>query len=151
MISAFRGRYRFLSNFADSEVEYDGTIYPTVEHAYQAAKFDDMFMRDAILDTPYAREAKHLGRSPGVRHDWENVKLFVMHGLVRQKFLYAPRLRELLLETGDMDLVEGNTWHDVFWGVCDGTDCRRGPHARTGENFLGRILMIVRDELQGIP
>lgn len=149
MITHFRGRHRFLSNFSEGEVEYDGVIYPTVEHAYQAAKFDNSAMRDIILNTPSPKEAKHLGSSPGCRRDWEDIKLFVMHGLVRQKFKYATRLRELLLETGDADLIEGNTWHDTFWGVCDGTTCRRGPHARRGENFLGQILMLVRDELRG--
>ena len=37
-ITRFHGEYRFLSNFYPVKVEYDGVQYPTVEHAYQAAK-----------------------------------------------------------------------------------------------------------------
>jgi predicted NAD-dependent protein-ADP-ribosyltransferase YbiA (DUF1768 family) len=63
-----------------------------------------------------------------------------MEGLVRQKFSKDPVLRQRLLDTGDQDLVEGNTWGDTFWGVCRGQ----------GSNWLGRILMDVRAELNGL-
>ena len=43
-----------------------------------------------------------------------------------------------LLETGDVYLEETNTWGDVFWGVCNGK----------GENMLGQVLMLIRDELK---
>jgi predicted NAD-dependent protein-ADP-ribosyltransferase YbiA (DUF1768 family) len=46
-------------------------------------------------------------------------------------------MREMLLLTGDCELVEGNTWGDKFWGVCDGE----------GENHLGKLLMKIRAEL----
>ena len=50
-------------------------------------------------------------------------------------------LRELLLETGDAILEEGNIWHDFFWGV--------DASSRYGENWLGKLLMELRDNLQG--
>ncbi len=37
-IASFTGKYRFLSNFADSPITVEGEVYSTVEHAYQALK-----------------------------------------------------------------------------------------------------------------
>ena len=42
-----------------------------------------------------------------------------------------------IVDTEDMELIEGNSWGDTFWGVCDGV----------GENNLGKVLMRVRDRL----
>lgn len=61
-----------------------------------------------------------------------------MEELLRIKFSgIDPFLTRALLETGDAELIEGNTWNDTFWGVCNGE----------GENNLGRLLMKVREEL----
>ncbi len=48
-----------------------------------------------------------------------------------------PTLAYALYNTGEVDLIEGNTWKDYFWGVCSGV----------GENHLGRILMEIRSSL----
>jgi len=61
-----------------------------------------------------------------------------METLLRDKFTRHADLRILLLDTGDRELVEGNTWDDRFWGVCEGV----------GENHLGRLLMKIRAELR---
>lgn len=61
-----------------------------------------------------------------------------MHDIVRAKFEQNPDLRQKLLSTGSEELIEGNTWGDTFWGVCKGS----------GQNWLGRILMFVRDEVR---
>lgn len=53
------------------------------------------------------------------RPDWEDVKVDIMLGLLRQKFQH-PELGAKLLATGDAYLVEGNTWGDTFWGVFNG-------------------------------
>lgn len=134
-IDRFDGtKYRFLSNFWPAIVQFEGAWYPTVEHAYQAAKTTEKELRRAIClaKTPYI--AKRLGNAVVVRDNWENLKYSVMEDLVRQKFA-IPDLQKLLLETGDEELIEGNTWGDVYWGVCDGK----------GQNNLGRILMFVRN------
>ena len=135
MIDSFTGENRFLSNFWPAEVELDGMIFPTVEHAYVAAKTLDMEERRKIQAVATPGQVKRLGRKLVLRPDWEDVKLFVMEDLVRQKFQHAD-LRQLLLATGDQELVEGNTWGDTFWGVC----------FDVGLNHLGLILMEVRDE-----
>ena len=136
MIKSFKGKYEFLSNFATCRVVYNGVLYPTVEHAYQAAKclHDEDRKVFRFIDTP--GEAKRWGRVVTLRPDWESVKLSIMEDLVRQKFR-NERLRKLLLETAGEELVEGNTWKDTFWGVCNGV----------GENNLGKILMKIREEI----
>lgn len=88
------------------------------------------------MGTPAA--AKRMGRKVVMRPDWDTVKFDIMLDLVRRKFLGHPDLREMLLATGDEQLIEGNYWGDRVWGVCDGT----------GENWLGRHLMTVRQELR---
>jgi len=137
MIDSFAGEYRFLSNFWPAPVLMYGELYPSVEHAYQAAKCkrsaDRAAFRDASL-TP--GQAKRLGRTVEVRDDWEAFKITAMNTLVRRKFEFRL-LADRLLATGDQELVEGNKWGDTFWGVCNGR----------GENHLGKILMATRKEL----
>lgn len=139
-IDRFDGtEYEFLSNFYPSEVFYKGMFYPTVEHAFQAAKTLDPREREKIRAASTPGRAKYLGRTTDLRDDWEDIKFEVMEYLVRQKFTPPPRhLWARLLATGDAELIEGNTWGDTIWGVVDGV----------GENHLGKILMKVRAELQ---
>ena len=139
MIDRFKGKYDFLSNFFSCLVEYDGELYPSVEHAFQAAKTLDRENREYISLTETAKEARSVGRRmKGIREDWDEVKLGIMEELVRYKFSHYSDLKEKLLKTGDDILVEGNTWNDTYWGVCKGV----------GENHLGKILMKVREELR---
>jgi ribA/ribD-fused uncharacterized protein len=138
-ISSFSFEYRFLSNFYPCQVELDGVIYSSVEHAYQAAKTLNMEERKPFHQTPAisAAESKKLGRKLTLRPDWDDVKLQVMEDLLLQKFA-APKLREKLLQTGDQLLVEGNYWGDTFWGV---------DHKKGGLNHLGQLLMKIRKKL----
>lgn len=129
--------YGFLSNFHPSTIFVDGKSYPTVEHAIQAHKTTDEKTKDLIRRAKTPGEAKKLGRAVQLREDWEQVKVGLMRDFIRKKF-ENPFLRPLLLDTGDADLVEGNTWNDTFWGVCRGS----------GLNWLGKILMEVREELR---
>jgi ribA/ribD-fused uncharacterized protein len=138
-IQTFSGEYRFLSNFWPAVVEYEGITYPSVEHTYQSAKTLEMAERRRIAAIVEPGDAKRAGRAlPNQRADWEQVKLRVMEECVRYKFTQHADLREKLLATGDAELIEGNTWGDRFWGVCDGQ----------GENHLGKILMKVRADLR---
>ncbi|TXH11787.1 MAG: NADAR family protein [Spirochaetes bacterium] len=139
-IDSFEGEYSWLSNFHPVEVKLGGEKYPSVEHAYQAAKTNDPEERREIKLLKKASLAKSKGKRVTMRKDWERVKLEVMENLLRQKF-EDPTLRSQLLATGTEELVEGNWWGDVFWGVCRGE----------GKNHLGRLLMKVRTELQKKP
>ena len=139
-IDNFRGKYAFLSNYYNSPIsEYleDGTIitYPTVEHAFQAAKTTDKKMRQTISYCTAPGDAKRIGRHVSLRNDWNEIKTAVMLTYIREKFK-DPVLRAKLLATGDAYLEEGNTWDDRIWGTVNGE----------GENCLGKILMQVREE-----
>ena len=136
-IDRFRGEWRWLSNFAPAEVEYAGTRYPTVEHAYQAAKTDDPALQEQVRLCPTPGQAKRLGRQLVLRAGFEDAKVAIMHALLRQKFSREP-LRSKLLRTGSAHIAEGNDWGDTFWGVCRGQ----------GRNMLGELIMAVRSELR---
>jgi N-glycosidase YbiA len=139
-ISGFFGNYRWLSNFWPCKIYYEGMWYPSSEHAFQAAKSLDMTERLNMSFLKTAGEVKRYGKTMKLRPDWEEVKRDVMTDIVTDKFTQAHNsdLREKLLNTGDAELVEDNTWGDTYWGVCDGV----------GFNNLGKILMAVRDVLR---
>lgn len=143
MVTSFFGEYRFLSNFYPSPVkgfEFDGTIYPTVEHAFQAAKTEILEERETIRNSDTPGKAKRLGRKVTLIPNWNEIKVHVMKVLVKEKFEGNLSLQAQLLATGDEALQEGNTWGDRFWGV----DLNTG----VGENCLGQILMQVRSDLK---
>jgi len=138
MINQFQGEYRFLSNFWPAKVIFNGITFPTVEHAYQAAKTTDKEEQLKIAKLPLPDQAKRAGRKVKMQPGFDKIKLKIMEDLVRQKFQNHKQLKEKLLATGDAVLVEGNWWGDTYWGVCRGR----------GENHLGRILMKIRSELK---
>ena len=135
VITEFRGNNFFLSNFFVAPVFYQGVRFENNEAAFQAAKCPER-MREFCGLSP--QKATRLGRSVELRPDWEEVKHDVMYQVCKAKFLQNPDLARKLVETGDAELVEGNTWGDKVWGVCDGV----------GEHNLGKTLMRIRDELQ---
>jgi ribA/ribD-fused uncharacterized protein len=143
MTTRFRDELAFLSNFYPVKVQFEGAAYPNVEAAFQAAKCAEVKEREKFRTLPGV-EAKALGRQIAMRRDWESVKLKVLYELVKGKFENDAELKQLLLDTGDKLLVEGNTWHDNFYGDCI---CGRPSCAKTGKNHLGQILMRVREEL----
>ena len=106
-INCFDGEYTFLSNFFPCVIKFDNNNYPSVEHAFQAAK---------------TRDRK---------------EQFKVWQAVHQKF-QNENLRKLLLATGDAELIEGNYWHDYYWGICNGV----------GQNWLGKILMEEREKIK---
>ena len=141
MINDFHGKYFFLSNFSESAVVLDGVLYPTVEHAFQAAKMVNESDRLAISNAKTPGEAKRIGRRGLMRTDWEEIKVDVMRQCLMRKFLLNPLLRQKLQDTGDEELIEGNTWHDNYWGDCSCSKCAN----KSGLNHLGRLLMEIRD------
>lgn len=142
VIDSFSGANAFLSNFWPATVVLDGMVFRSTEHAYQAAKFDDVAVRVQIQAAPSPGQAKKLGRLWAPRPDWDSVRIDVMLDLLRQKFSPDAALSDRLLATGDAELIEGCYWHDSFWGVCN---CGRCP---PGQNHLGKLLMKIRDELE---
>lgn len=138
MIDSFDGEYHFLSNFYLCEIDYKGITYPSTEHAFAAAKSDDKQHKLYCSNPDISPgQAKRAGRNCQLINDWDNIRLQVMEDLLNIKFS-DPTLRQLLLDTGDQELIEGNWWNDKFWGVCNGV----------GENHLGKLLMKVRNNIK---
>lgn len=135
MIDNFHGKYFFLSNFFCVPVKYGGLTFTNTEAAFHSEKCSSRSSEFVNLNPS---EAKRLGRRVKLRPDWEDVKDDIMLNVVCAKFDQHPDLAQKLLETGDEELVEGNTWEDRYWGVCGGK----------GKNMLGKILMRVREELR---
>lgn len=137
MINSFSGRYRFLSNFYPSEITIDGITYPTVEHYFQAMKTTTARLRKEIARASTPGIAKRMGRQLLLRDDWKQVKIISMMKGLLEKFTAHPELQTKLLATAPHELMEGNTWKDDYWGVCNGR----------GLNVLGNMLMLIRNLL----
>lgn len=137
-IREFKDAYAFLSNFYRAFVKYKGLIYQNSEAAFQAQKeIRDEDRKKYTRMNP--SQAKLAGRNCKLRKDWEEIKEQTMYEIVKAKFTQNEALARLLLDTGNAYLEEGNWWHDTTWGVCNAV----------GENKLGKILMCVREELDG--
>lgn len=137
MITQFDGKYSWLSNFELCAVTYNGTLYPSVEHAYMSAKSTAADWRAFCADpgnTP--GKVKRRSRKIELRDGWEEMKVGVMRELLARKFSQR-KYRYLLLATGRQTIREGNTWGDTFWGV----DLVTGA----GQNQLGKLLMEQRE------
>ncbi len=132
--------YFEFSNFSPHGVELEDLWWPTVEHFFQAQKFEDAAYRERIRRAHSPKDAKQLGRTRAlpILSDWDTKRDDVMLEAIRRKFGTHKTVRELLLSTGDEELVE-NAPGDFYWG------CGR---TGTGQNKLGKILMQVRGELR---
>lgn len=152
VIPAFNGQHRFLSNFwMQDEMQIFG--YPSVEHYYQAKKTQDQDIRQKIKEATDAKAAKFLAQR--LIHDiplrWDRGQrekvmmraLCYKFGHKHPEVLGYYRLGDALLATGSTFLLEGNQWHDNFWGACF---CPRCPGS--GQNTLGEMLMFIRNVLR---
>jgi len=144
-IVKFDGDNRFLSNFYPSKITYEGKVYDTTEHAYQASKTLDDNERESVRSAQGANAAKKAGRKVTLRKDWNDIKDDIMLSILRLKFSDAD-LKDRLLKTQDKVLIEGNYWHDNWFGVCYCEKCKG-----IGKNRLGQLLMKVRSELNASP
>ena len=143
----------FLSNFYRAPFQLDGKEWPTVEHYYQAQKFEDVAYGERIRLAATPREAKNLGKTPDLtmRQDWETYRMTAMLQALLAKFTQNAELQTMLLsigddgtnigayrDTNDIVFVEVSP-QDHFWG--DGADGK-------GENRLGYLLTTLRRHLR---
>lgn len=149
-LAHFEGYHSFLSNFYDGEggdVTINGIHYPTTEHAFQAGKFVKRSQRKQVAGCATPGYSKRFARAKaakiGNRAGWKDsdISIYWMLKCLRLKFKH-PRLAEELVKTYPRKLIEGNTWGDDFWG------CVRTPDGWRGDNWLGKILMHIREELR---
>lgn len=140
MINQFKNEYRWLSNFVPCSIELDGQMYKSVEHAYQSAKSEDdwNWKEFCVLETSSA-EVKRQSKLIILRKDWDDVKENIMLDCLRQKFSQEP-YKQLLLDTKNEQIQEGNWWGDDYWGV----DLKTGK----GQNKLGKMIMKIRQEIR---
>ena len=133
--------YGVFSNFdAKHPIKLLDIIWPSTEHLFQAMKFSDADYREQIRLAPTPRDAAKMGRDKNhpLRHDWEEVKYDIMWMAVHLKFNSYPELRELLINTGNAEIIE-HTSNDSTWA--DGGD-------GSGKNWLGKILMDIREKFK---
>lgn len=144
-ITAFTGEYYFLSNYCACPITIDGLTYRSAEAAFQAAKCNAPIDRAAFCTVP-PNVAKAIGRKIKLRDGWEKERDGIMADVIHAKFSQNPALAQALIDTGDAELIEGNTWNDNYWGVCGCARCR--SEGAKGLNKLGKILMAERARMQ---
>lgn len=165
-IQAFK--HTFLSNFYSVKIHFQGKSYPSVEHAYISKKFrPDVFKNlslgqiaelnqifkmkgiaqeltdfsniffDKNIPAGIVKRISNKLKGWGYKNDdWDDIRLDLMINLLWLKFSNTE-MRHLLMKTKGKYLVEGNDWNDTYWGINNKT--------KKGENFLGRIIMKIRD------
>lgn len=136
--------YGAFSNLFRCAITFEGCVYPTAEHAYQAGKALKPAVREWILRAPtpaLAAMAAHGLYTWDVVPNWACIKVDRMRAVLKAKFSQHENLKQLLLDTGSRRLVEAGTTNNAvnrFWGEVDGK----------GENTLGKLLMELRQELR---
>jgi len=135
-----KDEYGEFSNFKAYPMVLKGKTWRTVEHYFQAQKFAGTEHEEELRETPSPMVVARKGRSRKrpLRPDWEEAKDEIMREAVLAKFEQHADLRELLLSTGEEEIVEKTT-RDHYWGC--GSD-------GNGKNMLGKILMEVRAKLR---
>lgn len=132
-INSFSGEYSWLSNMEllEKPIIHEDISYYSVENFYQAMKTTDEITRVSIANVP-PRKSKNFSRKIVLRPDWEQVKVIIMAYGINEKF-NADKLKNKLMNTGDVEIIEGNYWQNKFWGV----DSMTGE----GHNVLGKLIM----------
>lgn len=107
----YKGEYYIFSNFASFAVIYNDLTWMTSEHAYQAAKFEDKEVITLIHTALSAYDSKRVAQryADKKRHNWDEIKIFVMEDIIRAKITMHPYIQEKLLHTGSREIVETPT------------------------------------------
>lgn len=141
-IILFKDDYNWLSNFYPCTIEWKGHTYHSVEHAYVSEKSTEYSWKVKCSDKSITPgQIKRAGRRIPIRENFEYEKLYIMESLLRIKFS-KQYLKQKLIETYPLELIEGNFHNDTFWGYCLKTE--------NGSNNLGIILMNLRNEFLNI-
>ena len=137
-INFVENRWHYLSPFSAHEVELDGVIYKTAEHAYQALRLLPE-VRQKITETTSPLDAWRVaqGLKKEDKFDPKHDKDVLMERIFRAKLAQHPDVKEILLESGDRELLKVYDT-DYYWGTgADGS----------GENRMGKLWMKLRQEL----
>ncbi|MBI5321852.1 NADAR family protein [Bradyrhizobium sp.] len=136
--------YGVFSNLYRRAITFEGRIFPTSEHAYQAGKARKEEVREWLMAAPspaLLAMAAHGLYQWDIVPDWSKVKFDRMRGVLMAKFTQHADLAAILLETKDAVLIETATVDSAvnrLWGEVPG---------KGGKNMLGIMLMEVRQHL----
>jgi ribA/ribD-fused uncharacterized protein len=137
-ITFYTPDFYVFNNFSAHAVEFRGQLYPTAEHAYQAAKCTDTIGKEEIRNARSPLQAKDLANGkfrPARDPEWDAKKLAIVAEILRAKLAQHTEAREALARSRDDQIVEDSPT-DYFWGAgADGS----------GQNMLGKIWMQIRD------
>jgi ribA/ribD-fused uncharacterized protein len=149
---------KVLSNFHPVEIEVGGRRYPSVEHAFHAAKarcsnkpeVAAAFEIGGSVPANAAAAKKAGGRAGFAKMgatldcaEWDRVRDDATMMALRARWLADPLFRHILLATRDLNLTlvhfERGGWRS-YWGGTVIAD-----NIVVGANTLGRMLMELRD------
>lgn len=136
-IYQFKGEYDFLNNRFGCRFVWRGLKYGSAEAAFQSSKCEDEAERKVFASCSADKAAmrgKELIPYPG----WEEAQFDIMESILKAKFEQNPALMGKLAETGNCILTNGNSKHETFWGV--------DLYSWVGENYLGKLLMKIREK-----
>ena len=159
IIVLFRGEYFFLSNFYVRPIVYEGITFHSSEQAFMWSKTLIPAEQTAILACPTPTKVKQFASDPvnvTLREGWEEYwRTVSMYRVLSCKYGQHPDLADQLMATDSANLIEGNWWHDNFWGDClgrkDGAGnwlgCEKEKCKIPGNNYLGMMSMQIRFNL----
>ena len=143
------------SNFYPASFVYKGVTFSNTEQAFmweKAVFFNDRESANKIIKEENPAKAKKLGREVKNFDDskWSEVCYEIMYKINYEKYFQNTRLKNILLSTGDKILVEANGAPDNRWscGLYADNDKILNESNWTGTNYLGQILMQIRQELK---
>lgn len=133
------GDLGYLASYSSHGFEKDGIYWKTLEHYYQAQKFEDKNVVNKIINAKTPKEASTIGRDRNnkLKSDWNKIKLNVMEDGLYYKYIQNDDICKKLLATGNKEIVEA-TVKENYWGC--------GPDGM-GQNNFGKLLMKVRDRI----
>ena len=142
VVAFYEREFYTFSNFSSFQVEWRGRLWPTSEHAYQAAHFFETSpeLVEQIFNAKSAHVAYRLAKDNALKvvKNWDDIKIDIMLDICRHKLQQHDYVREKLLLSNDVLMVEDSPV-DSFWGW--------GPD-RKGRNELGKVWMKLRQELR---
>lgn len=149
VIVNFTGDHAFMSNSLvlspNRRVAYEGILYPSVDHAYQAAKTLDTHQREFIASVSAPNVARILANHLVRRPDWLDVRLGIMRELIYVKFAAnANEFMPKLLATGHQFIAYNDPKKDPFWGAV----YNESTGEWSGHNYIGKAIIALRTHIQ---
>ena len=134
------GDLGYLANYSNHSFVVDGVLYKTVEHYYQAMKYDDLDIRERIIKAETPKEASNIGRDRNNKRidNFKSIKNKVMYKGILEKFRQNRDIAYKLIETRN-SLIGEATIDEYYWGL--GKD-------KSGKNNIGKILVKVRKQIK---